>query len=299
MAIAVVITIFTPEALGATSIGFAIAYSLFLILLTFLWWRTGVHDPAHRPQTIPYIVSYPIGILFIIISLYVPIPFRFILWWIALIQMLIIPSILSSYGPRKEYFSKIRLSSESLIERFKAFTIIVIGELIFAVVTGLSQIHHLNIINIIEGSLGLMLVFGIWWIYFEFSSECRVKSSFKWFWLWNYIHIPIWIGITAIAPALLKIILLGESPITFELRWLLTGTISIVLISIGVLLHALDDDNNHEKKNYLSSIVLYAMGGLTIIFGILGEFLTSINLLSMLQIVIFVPILYGLRLRLI
>ena len=61
--------------MGETSYGFALSYAAFLILLTFLWWRTGVHDPAHRPQTIPYITTYPIAIVLFIISIFIVVSF--------------------------------------------------------------------------------------------------------------------------------------------------------------------------------------------------------------------------------
>ena len=38
--------IFIPSATGGGYQGFAIAYAGFLATLTYLWWRTGVYDPA-------------------------------------------------------------------------------------------------------------------------------------------------------------------------------------------------------------------------------------------------------------
>ncbi|NIM93022.1 MAG: hypothetical protein GTO18_04840 [Anaerolineales bacterium] len=46
--------IFAYDALGESSNGFALSYAAFQLILTYLWWRTGVHDPAHRPLSCPY-----------------------------------------------------------------------------------------------------------------------------------------------------------------------------------------------------------------------------------------------------
>jgi low temperature requirement protein LtrA len=50
----VAMAIFAHDALGETSVGFALSYAAFQLILTYLWWRTGVHDPDHRPLSRPY-----------------------------------------------------------------------------------------------------------------------------------------------------------------------------------------------------------------------------------------------------
>ncbi|MGB4871469.1 MAG: low temperature requirement protein A, partial [Candidatus Promineifilaceae bacterium] len=46
--------VFAHGAMGESSTGFALAYAAFQLILLVLWWRTGVHDPAHRPLSQPY-----------------------------------------------------------------------------------------------------------------------------------------------------------------------------------------------------------------------------------------------------
>ncbi len=40
---------FAHNALGDGAVGFALSYAAFQLILTYLWWRTAVHDPNHRP----------------------------------------------------------------------------------------------------------------------------------------------------------------------------------------------------------------------------------------------------------
>ena len=56
--------------------------------------------------------------------------------------------------------------TESLVERFGLFTIIVLGEVVFGVVEGLSGAER-DLKTIATGMLALGLGFGFWWIYFD------------------------------------------------------------------------------------------------------------------------------------
>ena len=83
--------VFAHNALGEGSIGFALSYTAFQLILTYLWWRTGVHDPEHRPLSTPYVLAFLFNTLLFIISVFVPPPWRFVLWGIALVISLLLP----------------------------------------------------------------------------------------------------------------------------------------------------------------------------------------------------------------
>jgi hypothetical protein len=50
--------VFAHNALGEGAVGFALSFAAFQLILTYLWWRTGVHDPEHRPLSQPYCFAY-------------------------------------------------------------------------------------------------------------------------------------------------------------------------------------------------------------------------------------------------
>lgn len=93
MFVVAAMAVFAHNALGQGSIGFALSYAVFQIILTFLWWRTGIHDPNHRPLSQPYSLTYLITTLLFIGSIFIPIPWRFYLWGVALLANLIVPLI--------------------------------------------------------------------------------------------------------------------------------------------------------------------------------------------------------------
>ena len=76
------------------------------------------------------------------------------------------------------------LPTESLVERFGLFTIIVLGEVVFGVVTGLAGAEP-DALTIVTGFLALVIGFGFWWIYFDLvgrrlPAEAGTRSRSGW-----------------------------------------------------------------------------------------------------------------------
>jgi len=296
MGIICAMAIFAHDAMGETSRWFALAYATFMALYAFLWWRTGVHDPGHRPQTIPYIITYPIAVVIFIASIFVPPPVRYIMWGAAIAQVLLVTTLFAALRRNMEYISGVNVTSPSFIERFKLFTIIVFGETIVAVVAGLSRLHHFNLSNGLLGALGLILAFGLWWIYFDFSERHPVKPR-AWFLPWIYIHLPLSIGITAIGPSVLNIIVHEGEVLPVEVRWLMTGAIALSFFSIGVYLQTLDVKPELKPGYRTASILLFGMSAAAVVLGFLSVLLSPLILLISLPALLVIPIAYGLYLR--
>ena len=91
----VAMAIFAHDALGESSVGFAWSYAAFQLILTLLWWRTGVHDPDHRPLSNPYSAAFLINTALFVASSFVSVPLRFYLWGLALILSLFKSSAIS------------------------------------------------------------------------------------------------------------------------------------------------------------------------------------------------------------
>jgi low temperature requirement protein LtrA len=87
----VAMAIFAHDAMGVNSTGFALSFAAFQLILSILWWRTGVHDADHRPLSIPYVVVFLINTILFIVSTFLEEPVRFYLWYVAIGLSLLLP----------------------------------------------------------------------------------------------------------------------------------------------------------------------------------------------------------------
>ena len=133
--------------------------------------------------------------------------------------MLIVPMLWTSYRPYAAHSATLNIASSSNRERFRLFTIIVVGETIVGVVAGLSLLHHPDLTVGVLGALGLIFAFEIWWIYFDYSANHRIKGTgLEWIYAYMFVHLPIWIGIIAVGPSVLNVVAAGGEAIPAEER---------------------------------------------------------------------------------
>ena len=165
--------VFAHNALGEGSVGFALSYAVFQLILTYLWWRTGVHDPDYRPLSQPYALTFLVTALLFMISVVVvvvvvaPAPWRLLLWGISLVLSLLLPLVTFNLGRRdpqvQAEIDRTTDVSPSAVERFGLFTIIVLGEVIVGVVQGVAGHHHLSwLAGGRTAALGMLIAIGLW-----------------------------------------------------------------------------------------------------------------------------------------
>jgi low temperature requirement protein LtrA len=87
-----------------------------------------------------------------------------------------------------------------LPERYGLFSIILLGESMVAVMTGMSHQEYWSPAAASSAVLGIALVFTIWWWYFDgvdAVAERFVRSSGDAvrFHVWSYAHLPLYLGI--------------------------------------------------------------------------------------------------------
>ena len=288
--------IFAHDALGETSVGFALSYAGFLIVLAYLWWRTGVHDPTHRPLSRPYVIAFLVSIALFIGSVFVPAPMRFYLWGASLLLSLVLPSLSGLLTPddpavraqREQAF----ILSESAEERFGLFTIIVLGEVIVGVINGVQEAHHFDWTIGITALLGMLVAIGIWWVYFDFLSHRHARTGPTSALTWSYLHLPLTMSITATGAAVLNVTAHVGDPLSDDVRWLLVGAVAVAFVTIALLLRSVRSTDEFRA--------IHRVGGLTILgagiaAGLLGfTSLETIPLLVVLVGIMLVPVASGL-----
>jgi len=132
------------------------------------------------------------------------------------------------------------LPTESLVERFALFTIIVLGEFILGVVSGLSAAGA-DALTIATGSLAMIIGFGFWWIYFDLVGR-RLPRGGGTIWTWMLSHLPIQLSIVAAGAAIVSVIEHAHDGSTpAETALLLGGSVAIGLLALIVTERSLED----------------------------------------------------------
>jgi low temperature requirement protein LtrA len=126
------------------------------------------------------------------------------------------------------------VSESHLVERFGLFTIIVLGESVAGIVNGLAEMDF-RLGSFITATLGLLLVFAYWWIYFENIDGSALKGLGGWSpVIWLYSHLPLVMSLTAVGISVEHIIAESYSaPVESPVLWLMTGALSISFLAIA------------------------------------------------------------------
>ncbi len=235
--------IFAHAAFGSTATGFALSYAAFQLILLYLWSRTGVYDPAHRAPSRPYVVAFCITTLLFAASALIASAARFYLWYVAIgvsIMLPLISLLLGRNDPARRAQSALTFTPTSaVVERLDLLTIIVLGEVIVAVVHGVAGHQQLSVEVGLIGLLGMVIAIGLWWLYFDFVSLRLPRPGIRWMLLWMYTHLPITAGIAVAGAAVLNVIEGADTFVAAEVRWLLVGAITTVLLGLVILIQTL------------------------------------------------------------
>jgi low temperature requirement protein LtrA len=242
MGILALVAVFALNAAGAGGPAFALAYAAFLVVMTWLWYAVQRQDRVERPEFVVvtgrYVNASVLSVGVMLVSAVLPVEPRLIAWaalaggWIGLVLLLV----------RNEAGETPRITpTESLVERFGLFTLIVLGEVVFGVVAGLSAAKH-DVTTIVTGLIALVVGFGFWWIYFDVvggrlpSKDGRAAAT------WMVSHGPITLSIAAAGAGMIGLIEHAHDARTpMTTAWLLTGAVAIGLLALIVAANALVD----------------------------------------------------------
>lgn len=289
--------VFAHDALGEGSVGFALSYAAFQLILTYLWWRTGVHDPNHRPLSRPYVYSFLLTTFLFVVSIFIPIPFRFYLWAIAVVISLILPfntfRLRNKSNAIREQIDRIMHVSPSLVERFGLFTIIVLGEVVIGTINGLAGHHHLDWVVGITAVLGMLIAIGLWWLYFDFVSHRIPTPTTGKVSQWFYLHLPMTAGIAAVGAAVFYMVEHSGEPMETAVRWLLVGSVSLIFVCIALLMQSLKLNEEYQPLYRSGGIITLVCGLVFLLLGLIP--LPTIPFLILLVLIMLIPNLYGLK----
>ncbi len=226
------------EVAGTPGRWFALAYAVVRLVLVAGYLRAWRHVPAARPNIRPYLVGHSIGAALFLVSAAVPAPARYVLWAVGLAADLLAPV----RAARQK--GGVPLHAEHLPERFALFIILVLGESVAGVVTGLHEAHWTGAAAL-TSALAFLVAATLWWLYFDFSGgvakrrlleedEDTTRSGVHDVYL--YAHLPIALGLAATAVGLEHAVLhAGDPHLETAARLVLTGGVATYLASTALL----------------------------------------------------------------
>jgi low temperature requirement protein LtrA len=242
MGILALLAVFTGDAAGATGPQFALVYAAFLALMGWAWYAIRELDRVERPEFLRITAFYVGGMIVstIVVGATAAIAepsWRLAVWALFAAGWFVFMLTGSrSRGPQSEGI----VPTDSLVERFGLFTIIVLGEVILGVVTGLSAVGA-DALTIATGSFAMIIGFGFWWIYFDLVGR-RLPRSGGTIWTWMLSHLPIQLSIVAAGAAIVNLIEHAHEPTTPPATALLLGgSVALGLLALIVTERSLED----------------------------------------------------------
>ena len=268
MGVLTLLAVFAADAADGTGREFAVVYATFLAVMTWLWysvWRQDRHD--HREfLTVAglYVSGMVVAVVVILVSAFLPTGPRLVVWaffsvgWIVGIGLAArsVAGINAGLSP-----------SESLVERLGLFTILVLGEVIFGVVDGLSSAET-NAKTITTGMIALVIGFGFWWIYFDLVGRRPPRDDGAALANWLLSHLPITLSITTAGAAMVSLIGHAHDPRTpAGTAWLLSGAVALGLLALIVTAQSLADADRFSAVYRPLSAALVGGSGAALVVG--------------------------------
>ncbi len=173
---------------------FALSYTIFLSILTFLWWRTWIHSSDYKPIAKPFVILFCIITLTFFISIFTPINISYIIWFTSIFISLVFTLFHMSFlgkNVKKEQIEAVKNIWPSFVERFGLLTIIVLWEWVISTISGSTHIHHWTFENILNIIWSFNILIGIWWIFFDFISRKIPKKDDISKAIWLGLHFPL------------------------------------------------------------------------------------------------------------
>lgn len=183
-----------PSAAEGHLVPFATAYALMRLPLILQWVRSGIVDPGHRGFAFTYAAGSIIAQVLWLAGALVGAVAGLVIFVIALGVELATPIAAVGRTPDRVFHPR------HIAERYGLFTIIVLGETILAVSTGLSEVIEDGLLEadvLLAVFAALLLAAAVWWIYFATLSTDALERNRAAAFGWGYGHYVIFAAVAA------------------------------------------------------------------------------------------------------
>jgi low temperature requirement protein LtrA len=218
---------FIPEAGSARGAAFAVAAGVLFAILAVLWLLAARGDrPEYRRSSRLYVTMTAATALLLFGTALLPASARILAWGLLDAAYLAGFAALTLATPAQ---ASGVLVTDALIERFGAFTIIVLGETLTGVVAGLAR-EPVSALTLAVGLVSVVVGFGAWWTYFDFAGRRQPRPAPAVSLQWILGHLPLTAAIAAMGAAMVSLVDHahgGRTPAATA--WLLCAGAAVVL----------------------------------------------------------------------
>ena len=276
MFVVIYIAVEVPQAILGHTQGFAVTYLTARIVLLVLLVRALYYVIEVRPLMRIYLIGFGSGAAIWAVSLLTSPPLQFVLWGCSLAIEMVAPWVVWLRSPPSSELGPLHIP-----ERYGTFTIIVLGQSIVSIVSGLLR-EHMHPETVTVAALGFLIVVCIWGIYFRHLERAIGHIKLRSGQPYIYSHVPLLIGIVVMGVSIGRVITESQqihlSLGTFALLW---GGFGSWLLAV-LMLHV-----TYESVELRTVTGHYAVifAGVSIM-SFLGSFLTPVTALCALLVFI-------------
>jgi low temperature requirement protein LtrA len=150
-----------------------------------------------------------------------------------------------------------RVSISKTHERLGLFTIIVLGETVVGIVSGLTALDHPSAADFFRAGKALVIGCYFWWVYYESMPHGEFRQSPRGIVLWAYLHFPIFIAISGISPAIASALTSANDSLPFNFRLILAISLSTFLISVALIELLVYNTDDHSKSGLAGTFLKF------------------------------------------
>lgn len=244
MYLLVLLAVFAGHATGKDGPRFALAFAALMVVVTYQWWVVARHDAVEvfRRSAQRYLVGMILIVVLVTASAFLPGSVRLALWAGAV--LITVVGYLLVGGLRVDGPDGAPMHvTESMVERFNLFTIIVLGEVVAGVINGIIEADAAAP-AVIVGLLAMTIGFGMWWNYFDALGARSPRDNPRAMVAYLLLHLPLHGAIAAAGGGMVGLIEHGaDGRLDAGTAWLLCGATALVLVLIAALLATLEEED--------------------------------------------------------
>jgi low temperature requirement protein LtrA len=245
MAILALLATFTGDAAGDSGTEFALVYAIYLGVMAWLWYGVRrIDEQQYMRATGVYLVAMVATVSAVLVSAFVGEGVRLMLWAVVVIVWVVGYLLIGLIRETRLGWEAGVTATDSMVERFGLFTIIVLGEVVAGVVNGMTEAgleHRHDTTSYATGLLALIVGFGLWWLYFDLTGRRRPRGDGPATTRWMIAHGFIGLGIAAAGASMVGLIVHAQDGVTPpESAWLLTGSVAVVFVAIAAATQTLE-----------------------------------------------------------